>query len=159
MSTLTLPRCVKRCIHSGHWYGFSPVCDIRCRFKWKLSANDLLETQRRYNLNATCSGVSGRFLTAQSAWIDCRVTMDCGARTQISGFGSRHLNFLAPAPTSRSFWLRLQNNLVQTKKNIVIFAQLAGPRNYVRGIGTQITGSRLHHLKIFGSGSSRPKLL
>jgi len=55
-----------------------------------------------------------------------------GAGTQISGSGSgsTHLNFLgpAPAPTSKSFWLRLQNDLVQWKlKNIVFFVQLTCP--------------------------------
>ena len=51
----------------------------------------------------------------------------CGAVTQISGSGSRHLNSLAPAVTSRSYWLRLrlQNNLVHWKlqqSHFIIFA-------------------------------------
>jgi len=44
----------------------------------------------------------------------------------------RHLNFLALAPTSQSFWLWLQNDLVRWKLNaIVLFVQLACPTNYV----------------------------
>jgi len=40
-------------------------------------------------------------------------SQSCGAGTQIWGSGSRHLNYLALARTSRNFWLRLQNNLVK----------------------------------------------
>jgi len=60
----------------------------------------------------------------------------CEAGTQISGSGFgvryRHLTFLAgaPAPTSKSFWLRLQNYLVHGNcKTTVLFAQLACPTN------------------------------
>ena len=63
----------------------------------------------------------------------------CGTGTQISGSGSRHLNFLAPAPTSKSFWLRLQNDLVhQRRKTIVLFVKLAWPGTPERGC---ITGA------------------
>ena len=50
-----------------------------------------------------------------------------------------------------SFWLRLQNKLVQKirKKNIVLFVKLACCTNFIYGTGTQISGS----------GSSHPKLL
>ena len=45
-------------------------------------------------------------------WYQC-----CGAGIQISGsgsgFSSGHLNVLAPAPTSKSFWLRLLKDLVE----------------------------------------------
>ena len=54
----------------------------------------------------------------------------CGAGTEISDSGSRHLYFLAPAPTS--LWLRnrLQNDLVHWKlKTIVLFVQVACPTN------------------------------
>jgi len=48
------------------------------------------------------------------------VRQGCGAGTDISGSSSRHLNFLAPAPTSRSFWIRPQNDFVHwTLKNVL----------------------------------------
>jgi len=50
------------------------------------------------------------------------------AGAQISGSGSRHLNFLASALASRRFWLRLQNDLVHWKlKTIAMFVLLACP--------------------------------
>jgi len=58
------------------------------------------------------------------------VHYNSGSGTQISGSSSssRHLKFLATdlTPTSKNFWLRLQNDLVNSKlKNIVIFVQLS----------------------------------
>ena len=49
----------------------------------------------------------------------CAFFLGCGAGTQISGSG--YLNFLAPAPTPKSFWLRLQNNLVQKIRKLVAY--------------------------------------
>ena len=63
----------------------------------------------------------------------------CGASTQISGSISGHLNFLAPAPTSRGFWLPFRDNGLKNQKKIVLFAQLACPTNYRCGSGTQIS--------------------
>ena len=66
-----------------------------------------------------------------------------GTQSSGSGSSSRHLNFLVPAPTSRSFRfrLRLQNNVVNWKpKTIVILVKLAFAANYVCGSGTQISG-------------------
>jgi len=76
------------------------------------------------------------------------INQGCGAGTQISGSGTEHLNFLAPAPTSRSFWLR-QNNFLRlqkqfapnkSEKNIVLFVLLARPTNHLCGSGAQISG-------------------
>jgi len=62
-----------------------------------------------------------RFLCSVSSFLElhadcnrCTLCQGCGAGTQISGSGSSsgHLNFFAPAPTSKSFCLRLQNDLV-----------------------------------------------
>jgi len=87
-----------------------------------------------------------------------RLDHGCGAGTEISGSGRLH--FLPPAPTSKSFWLRLQNNLVQKvrKKRVIYittcFTHKLSPWN--RNPNFRL---RLHHLKVFGSGSSHPKLL
>ena len=42
----------------------------------------------------------------------CPWNQGCVCGTHISGSSSRHLSFLAPAPTFKSFWLRLQNDVV-----------------------------------------------
>jgi len=54
----------------------------------------------------------------------------CGAGTQISGsgFSSGHLNFLTTASTPRSFWLRLQNNLVQKIKTMYYLYNSLAPK-------------------------------
>ena len=94
------------------------------------------------------------------------VYQGCGAGTQISGSGSSsgHLNFLVPAPTSRSFWLRLQNNLVQKiRKKHCIICMTRLPHKlslWIRNPNFRLwLRIWLHHLKDFGSGSSHPKLL
>jgi len=86
-------------------------------------------------------------------------TQGCGVDIQISGSSSGLLTFLDPAlpPTSRNFWLRLQNNLVQKiKKNRNICITCMPQKQYLlnRNLNLRI---RLHNLKIFGSG--HPKLL
>ena len=68
-----------------------------------------------------------------------------------SGLWSRNSNFrlrlhaskfLAPAPTFRKFWLRIQNGLIHWKlKTIALFVQLACSTSYVCGTGTQISSS------------------
>ena len=67
----------------------------------------------------------------------------------------RESNFLVLVPTSWAFWLRLQKNLVQ--KTGKTFYYLYN----VLWTGTQKIRLRLqlHHLKVFGSGSSHSKLL
>jgi len=60
-----------------------------------------------------CSGVMQWWNCSSLVSTASLAEQGCGAGTQISGCGSGHLNFLAPVPASRSFWLRLQNNLVQ----------------------------------------------
>ena len=84
------------------WLALLLLCDVSYvtineKFAWYFS----IVEQRTSQSNDNASGSS--------------VYQGCGGGTQISGSGSTsgHLNFLAPAPTSRSFWLRLQNNLVQ----------------------------------------------
>ena len=72
------------------------------------------------------------------------LSQGCGAGTQISGSGSSsgHLNFFAPVPTSRSFWLRLQYNLVKKRKETLYYMHKnVCPIKYPRGSGTLISGS------------------
>ena len=50
----------------------------------------------------------------------------CGASTQISGSISGHLNFLAPAPTSRGFWLPFRDNGLKNQKRMYyLYSSLA----------------------------------
>jgi len=54
------------------------------------------------------------------------VHQGCGPGTQASGSSSRHLNFLAPAPTSRSFGSGCGTiRSIENYKTIALFAQLA----------------------------------
>jgi len=48
----------------------------------------------------------------------------CGVGTQISDSGSGRLNFLAPVPTSESFWLWVQNDLTLVQQFIMILMSL-----------------------------------
>ena len=111
-----------------------------------------------------CSGVM--------QWWDCSSLVSaallaeqgCGAGTQISVSGSsfERLNFLAPSPppvpTSKSFWLRLQNNLVQKiiKKHCIICISRL-PHKPSPWTGTQIScfGSTIQNC----SGSTSTALL
>jgi len=79
----------------------------------------------------------------------------CGAGTQSSGSGSSsgHLNFLASSPTSASFWLRLQNNLVQKiRENKVLFSGLrsrsAPELGIFPGAGAKIKNQKEPELKL-----------
>lgn len=65
-----------------------------------------------------------------------------GAGTQISGFNSGHQSFLTLSPTIRSFWLGLQNSLVQkTEKKHCIICITGFPTNYLCETATQNSGS------------------
>ena len=92
-------------------------------------------------------------------------TGESKAMTRNSNFGlgsnSRHLKFLAPAPTSKSFWLRLKNDLVHSTPK---------PLNYLYNWLATKTMSVEQELKVqaptpapllqmFGSGSNHPILL
>jgi len=74
----------------------------------------------------------------------------------------RASKFLAPAPTSRSVWLRfrLQNNLVQKirkKHCIICITRLSHKLSlWIRNPNFRL---RFHHLKVFGSDSRHSKLL
>jgi len=69
------------------------------------------------------------------------------------------LYFLAPAPTSRSFWFRLQNKLFQKirkKHCIVCITRL--PNKLSLWMQNPNFRLRFHHPKVFGSGSSLAEL-
>jgi len=75
-----------------------------------------------------------------------------------SGSNFKHLNFLvpAPAPTSKRFWLRMQNYLVHdNRKNITEICTTRVPHKLGLWDGSPNFGVRLrlHQLKVFGSGS------
>jgi len=76
----------------------------------------------------------------------------CGAGTQISdsSFSSGHLIFLAPAPE--------QFGPKNEKKYCIICITRLLHKLYMWNRNPNFR-LRLHHLKVFGSGSSRPKLL
>jgi len=86
----------------------------------------------------------------------CHCSQGFEAWTQILGSGSssRHVYGLAPAPTYRSFWLRIENALANwIIKVIVFFVQLACPTK--RFCGTEIyckfqvqVQLCFHHLKV-----------
>jgi len=75
----------------------------------------------------------------------------CGAGTQISGSSYRHLNFLAPAPTSRSSAPALERFGQLKTKNYCIICTTRMPHNLLYGTGTQISSS--------SSGSTMQKFL
>ena len=91
----------------------------------------------------TCSSLCKMIATESSMCL----LQGCGAGTQISGSvsTSMHLKFLAPTPTSKSFWLRLQNDLVhQRLKTIVLFLQLTCSQTRLLNGNSNF---RLHHSK------------
>jgi len=68
--------------------------------------------------------------------------------------------FQPPAPKSRSFWFRIQNDLVHgTLKTTELFVPLTDPSNYFGETGTQNSSSGYTIQKIFGPSSSHPKFL
>jgi len=63
-----------------------------------------------------------------------------------------------PAPTSRNFWLLLQNDLVHWQlKTLYSFYNSLAPQIFLVNKNPNLR-HWLHHLEIFGSGSSHPKL-
>jgi len=72
-----------------------------------------------YCLRNTWPGIPA--LCACADGVKSVISLDTG--NQISG--SRHLNFVAPAPTSRSFWLRLDNDLDHWKLLYYLYNWLA----------------------------------
>ena len=70
------------------------------------------------------------------------------------------LKFQAPAPASRSFWLRLQKHFVQKIiKKTFYYCISRLPHKLPLCNRNHNLRLRLHHLKVFGSCSSHPKLL
>jgi len=82
----------------------------------------------------------------------------CGAGTQISGSGSnsKHLNFLTSAPTSKRFWLRLQNDLVKWNKKLLFYFynSLHSKLCLVNGNPNFRLWLRIHHLKFVAPASA-----
>ena len=84
-----------------------------------------------------------------------RYQQGCGTGSQISGSGSSsgHLNFLVAAPTSTIFDSR--SGTIWSKKHCIICTKRL-PKKLCLFNGNP--NFRLLHLKLFGSGSSHPKL-
>ena len=100
------------------------------------------------------------WLRLQKNWLRLQKNFGSGSRKICSG--SRKI--LAPAP--ETFWLRLQKNfgsgsrkIGSGSRKIWSFKNWLPPRKLCLWNWNSNFRFRLHHVKYFGSGSSRPKLL
>jgi len=113
----------------------------------------------RVPLHALCDVTMWRHIhLANQRFGDVCWRKGCGVGIQISRSSSGHLNILVA--TSRSFWLWLQNNLVQKirKKHCIICITRLPHKLFLckRNPNFRL---QLHYPKAFGSGSSYLKLL